>query len=215
MENRIITEEMLERLRASLEKKMSPKRYFHTVEVEKMAVRLGELYLPAKIPELRAAALLHDITKEYPTERQIALCAQHGISVPREELYAPKTFHARTAAALIPEQYGELASDEVVSAVRWHTTGNGNMTLMEKLIYLADYIDMSRTFDDCVLLREKFFSEPLEDMNIEERLLHLDRILVLSFDMTIRNLLCEGTPISVDTINARNALVSDIIKRAR
>lgn len=210
---KIITEQMLDALRASLEGKMSPKRYGHTVEVEKMAARLGRLYLPEKLPELRAAALLHDITKEYSTERQLALCAAHSIDVPREELFAPKTFHARTAAATIPTEYPEFDTDDVVSAVRWHTTGNGNMKLIEKLIYLADYIDMSRTFEDCVALRDKFFSADLENMDMSEKLLHLDRILVLSFDMTITHLLEEGTPISVDTVNARNALICDIKKR--
>lgn len=203
----MITEEALARLRADLEENMSPKRLRHTLEVEKMVIRLGELYAPDQLPTLRAAALLHDITKEYSNDRQLMICAQKGLTVSRSDLYAPKTFHARTAAARIGELYGELAEDAVISCVRWHTTGRAGMTLCEQLVYLADYIDLSRTFEDCVRLRDFFFSANPEQMSPEERMRHLRDTLILSFDMTVTALLAEGVPISPDTIDARNELV--------
>ena len=203
----MITESMLEKLRGELATKMSPKRYRHTVEVERMAERLGKLYAPDKIPVLRAAALLHDLTKEYSADRQLMICAQQSLTVSRCDLYAPKTFHARTAAALIPAQYPDFADEEILSCVRWHTTGRAGMTLCEQLIYLADYIDLSRTFEDCVTLRNFFFDANPEAMTETERLAHLRDTLILSFDMTIRALLAEGTPISADTLEARNELV--------
>ena len=81
------------------------------------------------------------------------------------------------------------------------------MTTPEKLLYLADYIDMSRTFEDCVKLREFFFSKDIDGMTEEERVRHLDRTLLLSFDMTINGLLSQGSIINKDTINARNSLI--------
>ena len=203
----MITEEMLDGLRREISDRMSEKRLRHTLEVEKMAVRLGELYAPEKIPTLRAAALLHDVTKEYSTDRQLMICAQHALTVSRSDLYAPKTFHARTAAELIPELYPDFADEEICSCVRWHTTGRQGMTLCEQLVYLADYIDLSRTFEDCVTLRNFFFDKNPDGMDPEERLSHLRDTLILSFDMTIRALLAEGTPISVDTMEARNELI--------
>ena len=205
----MITEEMLSALRSDIEKRMLPKRFHHTVEVEKMAARLGELYVPEKIMTLRAAALLHDITKEYPTDRHMLLCAVHGLEVTKEDTCAPKTFHARTAAAIIPDAYPEFDDAEIISAVRWHTTGRADMTVCEKLVYLADYIDMSRTFEDCVKLREYFFSADLEKMGPEKRLEHLNDTLILSFDMTIRGLMEDGTVISRDTFEARNFLIAE------
>lgn len=203
----MITERMLDELREELAGKMSPKRYRHTVEVERMAERLGALYVPEKIPVLRAAALLHDLTKEYSADRQLMICAQQSLTVSRCDLYAPKTFHARTAAALIPETYPAFAEEEVISCVRWHTTGRKGMSLCEQLIYLADYIDLSRTFEDCVTLRNFFFDAVPESMSEKGRLTHLRETLILSFDMTVRALLSEGTPISVDTLEARNELI--------
>lgn len=203
-----MTEEMLRELRESLADKMSEKRYRHTVEVERMVARLGALYAPEKILMLRGAALLHDITKEYKKEYQLMLCARYGLTVTKEDLYAPKTFHARTAAAMIPEEYPEFADEELISCVRYHTTGHRGMTLCEQLVYLADYIDLSRTFEDCVRLRNFFFDPHPEEMGEKERLSHLRDTLILSFDMTMKGLLEEGTPISPDSFEARNELIT-------
>ena len=207
----MITESMLDELRASLADTMSPKRYRHTVEVEKMVARLGELYVPEKIPMLSGADLLHDITKEYSRDHQLMLCARYELPVSREDLFAPKTFHARTAAALIPERYPDFAEEELIGCVRWHTTGRRGMTLCEQLVYLADYIDLSRTFEDCVRLRNFFFDAHPEEMGEKERLSHLRRTVILSFDMTIGALLAEGAPISADSFEARNELTVQVL----
>ena len=204
------SEEMLASLYERVKGRMSEKRFFHTAEVEKMAARLGELYCPDKTDVLRAAALLHDVTKELSTEGHVAILECLGITVTPDELLAPKTLHAKSAAALVPDEYAEFATDEVVSCVRWHTTGRSDMTLTEKLIYLADYIDMSRKFDDCVRLREFFFSALPEKMGMDERLMHLDKTLVLSFDMTMVGLIEKGAVISMDTICARNELIKNL-----
>jgi nicotinate-nucleotide adenylyltransferase len=203
----MINDRQLDTLRASVMASMSDFRFNHTAEVEKMAVRLGELYAPEKLNELRAAALLHDITKELSTAEQIELCNKRGIALSSCELQSPKTLHPITASAIIPERYPEFADEEIISAVRWHTTGRAEMSLCEKLIYLADYIDMSRKFADCIALREYFFGAEPEKMSASERLEHLDRTLVLSFDKTICGLVSEGAAISPDTIDARNHII--------
>lgn len=209
----MITETMLDELRESVSSGMSPKRFRHTAEVEKMAVRLAELYAPHRTAELRAAALLHDLTKEYSTELQIKICAERDVELDADALYAPKTLHARTAAALLSERFPQFATDVITGCVRWHTTGREGMTIEEKIIYLADYIDMSRTFEDCVKLREYFFSAHPEEMNESEREAHLRRTLIMSFDMTALALLEEGYPISVDTVRARNQLVREELSK--
>ena len=205
----IITEEMLDVLRRQVSEGMSLRRFVHTAEVEKMAAYLGSIYEPDKIPLLRAAALLHDVTKEYPQETQIELCREYGVELEADAYFAPKTLHARTAAAIIPEKFPSFADAEIISCVRYHTTGRADMTLSEKLIYLADYIDMSRTFEDCVKLRNYFLGAEPEKLSESERLEHLDNTLILSFDMTVRALTEEGTPISLDTMAARNQLVRE------
>ena len=200
-------ETALDRLRESVSEGMSEKRFRHTAAVEKMAARLGELYAPDKIDILRAAALLHDITKEYSSEKQLQICREFGIIISKQDILTPKTFHAKTAAALIPTRYPEFADPEVISAVRWHTTGRADMSLLEKIVYLADYIDESRTFPDCVALRNLFWDAVPEKMSPEEREAHLDQVLIRSFDMTLAGLIEDGAPVSDDTFSARNWLI--------
>ncbi len=194
-------------LRQRILSEMSPKRYHHTAAVEDMVVRLATLYCPEEIPALRAAALLHDITKEYDIPTQMALLTEAGQPPVKGEEFAHKTFHARTAALLIPDNYPAFNCETVVNAVRWHTTGREDMTLTEELLYLADYIDDSRLFPDCVRLRSFFWDAHPERMTMEDRLIHLRRTLIMSFDMTMRALLSEGAVISPDTALARNRLV--------
>lgn len=201
------SEEQLNGLREELAAKMSEKRFFHTIEVEKMAARIGKIYAPDKVDILRAAGLLHDITKEYSVEKQLQICREFGIITTKQDILTPKTFHAKTAALLIPVLYPQFNDVEVVSAVRWHTTGNDNMTLTEKIVYLADYIDESRKFDDCVKLRHMFWDAEPEQMNADERDKHLVKTLIASFDMTLKSLIEESVPISEDTFKARNSLV--------
>ena len=214
-----VSEKKLDLLREEMVAKaergeMSRKRCVHTLEVEKMVRRLAEIYLPDKTLELSAAALLHDVTKELSYDEQISLAERLGISLAEEDRYAPKTLHAMTAAALIPSEYPAFATEEIIGYVRWHTTGRAGMTLGEKLVYLADYIDMSRTFEDCVALREYFFGVDLEKMTEEEREAHLDRTLLRSFDLTIMGLLEKQTIISEQTIAARNETALRLAKRS-
>lgn len=196
----------LDTLRERLATEMSPKRFKHTAAVESMVTRLAALFCPELTDMLRAAALLHDMTKEYDIATQLEICRRMDIPLPAGVEYAHKTLHARTAAALIPDNYPAFAHETVVSAVRWHTTGRAGMTLPEQLLYLADYIDDSRLFPDCVRLRNYFWSADPARMTEAERLVHLRRTLIMSFDMTIRALINEGAVISTDTTDARNEL---------
>lgn len=205
--NNNFTEEMLDALREQIKCEMGEKRYNHTLEVEKMAIRLGEIYAKDQIPMLRAAALLHDITKERKTEEHIAICESAGLIVTEAEKRAPKMFHARTAALVIPRKYPSFATDEVISAVRYHTTGRANMTISEKIIYLADYIDMSRSFEDCVALRNYFFDFDFENASEKEKYDHLGATLIMSYCLTIKGLLEDDKIIDKTTIEARNYLI--------
>jgi predicted HD superfamily hydrolase involved in NAD metabolism len=200
-------EEMLAALREKMKNEMGEKRYNHTLEVEKMAARLGEIYAPDKLSALRAAALLHDVTKERTVDEHIAICESAGLVVSRAELKSPKMFHAKTGALVILQKYPQFATDEIVNAVRYHTTGKADMSIMEKIIYLADYIDMSRTFEDCVALRNFFFDFDFDNASEKEKLEHLNDTLIMSYDLTIRGLLEDGKHINDTTFEARNFLI--------
>ena len=203
-----ITEQTLSRLREEIMGQMSPKRFRHTVAVEQMVARLAELYCPEMRAKLCAAALLHDLTKEWSVSQHAAYCRACGIEPDASYFLSPKTFHALTASLRIERELHELADPIIVSAVRWHTTGHAGMTLPEKLVYLADYIDESRTYEGCVLLRRFFFDADPQSMDEGAREAHLRDTLILSYDLTMRDLLSDGTAIAEDTNRARNELIA-------
>mgnify|MGYP002517387232 CR=1 FL=1 len=112
-----------------------------------------------------------------------------------------------TAALLIPVEFPEFACEEVISAVKNHTCGHKDMSIMDMIIYLADYIEPLRRFEDCQKLREYFWNGVKNTVTEEERLLHLYQTMVLSFDLTIENLLAQKAIIMPETFEARNAFV--------
>ncbi len=201
MENeRIIT------LREAVKPYLTDKRYAHTLAVEREAAALARIYLPEKEEKLRIAALLHDITKKESTEKQLQMCAEFGIEVSEDDVLAPKTFHAKTAAALAARDFEAYTDEEICLGIRYHTTGHADMTVFEAIVYLADYIEETRTFGDCVTLRQYFYSRIAKE-GAEKRNVILRDTMILSFDMTIRNLMEEGGLIDHDTIAARNRYI--------
>ena len=200
----------LDSLREKINSMMSDFRLAHTLGVEKMATKLGELYCPDKISDLRAAALLHDITKEYSLAEQMEVFNRCGVKAPKEAIAAPATLHSLTAALVIPQEYPVFAKSCIIDAVRYHTTGRAEMSMIEKLIYLADYIDETRKYEDCVTLRGEFFDAEPEKMTSKERITHLNRVILHSLDLTVTDLVEKGKVISSDTINARNHLIFEL-----
>lgn len=205
-----ITDASLAELRGIIKDKMSGKRLYHTLAVEAMTARLCALFCPEYTQKMRAAALLHDLTKEVGFEEQKQLCKQYGIPLGDTDLASPKTLHARTAAALIPIEFPDFDDPMIINAVRWHTTGRAASSVTEQILYLADYIDDSRTFAACVELRDYFWSANPESMGFGARRAHFCRTLVRSFDMTVADLIAEGLPVAADTIEARNARLIEV-----
>lgn len=180
---------------------MSDYRYNHTLSVVKECKELAKLF-GIDEEKLVNAAYLHDITKEMPIDEQLLLCKTMGIEVDKDTLDSPKTLHSFTAPALILKDYNQYADEEILSAVKYHTTGRANMTLIEKLLYLADYIEPTRKFDDCKRLREYFYTTTCD---INKR---LNDTIVLSLKYTISDLLEKGEFIHPKTIGCYNSFVN-------
>ena len=209
----IITDTMLDALRSSVKGRLSDFRWSHTAGVERMAERLAQIFAPERVNELRAAALLHDITKEKKTDEQIEICTRYGYKLRDDEIGSPAILHAITAALVIPHEYPELVTDEIISAVRWHTTGRDGMTLAEKIIYLADYIEDTRKYDECIALRNMFFDAKPEKMTAEAAEEHLDRVILRSLKMTVNDIKSKGGAVCADTLLAQRYFEENLRQR--
>jgi nicotinate-nucleotide adenylyltransferase len=205
--SRKITEEDLKRIEALVRCEMSEKRFLHTLGVKKEIAIMGELFLPDRIKELEVAALLHDITKEYSFEKQLQLCEKFGIILDNVAREALGVLHSKTGAHVAREKFPELISEEIFNAIYRHTLGDANMSLFDKLLFLADFTEEGRTNSFCLELRAIFWDN-FDALSEEERLKRVDEALLFSFDSTIERLREAGKPISKETISARNSLLS-------
>ena len=200
------TDLQIESLYQEVRGEISEYRFLHIAGVERTAIALGELYMPESISELRVAALLHDITKELSTDEHVLLMKKHGVAVSENDLRSPKVLHSKTAELAVSERYGEFATERILQALRYHTTGNAEMTVFDALIYLADYIEDTRTFADCVALREYFWSAEPSKMTLVQREIHLWQTVLKSLEMTIKDIESSGGYISEETLLAKEAI---------
>ena len=199
-------------LRGVVTSSLGDYRSRHVLSTEEEAARLAKVYLPNKECEVRISALLHDITKEYDINAQLQILKDFGIEADAILLNSPKVLHSVTAPLIIKRDFSEFANEEVISAVRKHTTGSADMSLLDCIIYLADYIEPTRRFEDCKRLREFFWSGLEICKSDKEKLLHLYATMVMSFDMTIENLIDEHCVISHETFSARKAFLMKILE---
>ena len=170
---------------------LKPKRMPHVLGTEQEAVRLAEKY-GADVTKARIAALLHDCTKKLDMDEQLALCRQYAIPLDELEQKALKLLHSKTGAAIARDVFA--VDDEIYNAILYHTTGKPDMTLLEKIIYLADYIEPTRDFPGVETLRRTVYED-------------LDRGLLLGLTMTIDEMEEMGNPVHHMTRDARDYLL--------
>lgn len=132
----------LRRLRKKIEKVQDAKRYEHTLGVAYTAAALA-MRFGAPIQDAQTAGLLHDCAKCLSDEKRLALCEKHGIPITEVERRNPFLLHAKIGAFLARRKYG-VRDEDILNAVQYHTTGREGMSLLEKIIFVADYIEPGR-----------------------------------------------------------------------
>ena len=133
-------------------KRLGDKRYHHTLNVEKMAVKLAKRY-GADCDQAALAALLHDTAKEMPTADQLALLRAHPDLAGNTENRPTPIWHGVCAAILAKTEWG-VTDEAVLSAVACQTAGKPGMTLLDKILFLADMTSEERDFDGVEELRK-------------------------------------------------------------
>lgn len=129
-------------IRLSLEKQLSPHRFEHTLGVEYTCCALAMRY-EADLEQARLCGLLHDCAKHYSGTQLLEECKKYQLPVNEYEKAFPELLHAKVGAYLAKEQYG-VNDSAILDAIACHTTGKPNMTLLEKILYIADYMEPNR-----------------------------------------------------------------------
>ena len=156
----------LNRYRELLRGKLNPRRLFHSECVSECAGVLAERY-GASVEKARLAGLLHDVMKNAPANEQLALMPD----ITPLELLNTKVWHQISGEAFL-RQNGIVTEEEILGAVRWHTTGKAGMTLLEKIIYVADFISADRDYKDVEVVRR------LAYISLEHAILYTSRYTV-------------------------------------
>ena len=132
----------IRKVRKAMEKSLDPKRYEHTLGVAYTAAALAMRY-DAPIKSAQLAGLLHDCAKCMSDEKRIAICEKHNISMNEIERRNPFLLHAKVGSYLAMEEF-HVEDQDIIHAILNHTTGRPEMSLLEKIIFIADYIEPGR-----------------------------------------------------------------------
>lgn len=165
---------------------LKPKRVAHVAGCENEAVMLAVYW--GEDPEKAAeAAILHDIGKKISFEEQLQICEKYGMINDHDELASPQILHAKTGAAIARDVFG--ADDDVAGAIRWHCTGKPDMTMLEKIIWLADYIEPNRDFPGVEKIRKLAYED-------------IDAALAKALGMSLAFIRAKGRQPHSDTVEA-------------
>lgn len=131
-----------EEIQKKLKKELKPSRYKHTMGVVETAGKLAEIH-GYDVEKARLAALLHDCAKGIPDEQKFSMCREYCVSVTDAERANPPLLHAKCGALVAEYKYG-IGDEEILHAIRVHTTGCIHMSLLDEIIFVADYIEPGR-----------------------------------------------------------------------
>ena len=176
----------MEKLEQVVIRLLKPSRVNHVLGCRDTAVALAKHWGANEVDAARAG-LLHDITKALDGPRQLTLAGEYGIILNAFQQKYPKTLHALTGSLVAEAMFGE--NEAVVQAIRHHTTGKADMNLLEKIIYVADYMEPNRDFPGVEKLRELAFAD-------------LDAALKLGLTMTLELLNQQGSEVSPESREA-------------
>lgn len=180
-------------IRQRVQAALSEKRFKHTMGVADEAVQLAKRW-GANMNRAYLAGLLHDYAKEISKEETFRILCQCGLEgVCINMRYCPALLHGPLAARLAMTEF-DIKDPEVLDAIYYHTTGRANMSLLEKIIYVADFIEPNRCFDGVDDVRRLAYED-------------IDRAALAEADRTIALSVERGHYLHSDTVEARNYLL--------
>ena len=167
--------ELREKLIKRLEKKQTEKRFTHTLNVEKTAIELAKIYDADPI-KVSLAALFHDYAKSYSTEKKERLCEKYSIVLSEIEHENMDLAHSKLGAAIAKAKYN-IDDEDVINAILFHTTGRPHMSLIEKIIYIADFIEPGRKEFSGLIKARKLAYEDIDKSLVKILLLSINHLI--------------------------------------
>lgn len=186
-----------EKILGLLSQRLSPSRYNHTIGVMKKSVEYAKM-LGADEERVRIAALLHDCAKNLGPGELVRYAKQHGIAADDDMMKAPHLLHGPVGAIIASTEYG-ITDSHILSIIEKHTLGSENMTIEEKIVYLADYTEDGRKYPSSAEVR----GLALKDFGMA---------LIKCSEESIKHLLSRNAYIHPQSIITRNGFIEEYIK---
>lgn len=179
-----------------LKNRLTEKRYTHSLNVADSAKKLARLY--GYDEEIAyTAGLIHDCCKDTPAGLQLSYMLENGVELSEYELGVAKLYHSICGSVFVKKEFG-IDNQDIINAVRYHTTGRKNMSLLEKIIFIADFISDERDYNGVEIMREKAVKS-------------LDEAIIEGLSFTIKDLIDQGRIIHPDTLDAYNDAMMKIL----
>lgn len=176
-----------------IRERLSDYRYNHSLCVAQSAKELAALY-GADEQKAEAVGILHDVMKESDLSEQLDVIKKAGFTMTELEKSCSKFYHQISGAAYAKTVLG-IEDNEILDAIRYHTTGRANMTLLEEVVYLADFISADRDYEDVDIMRKK-----VEDGKAQG--------MLYSTAYTLKTVLQRGSLLHPDTVEAYNWIIN-------
>lgn len=191
--------ELIDEIKEDLKNTLSERRYIHSLGVMEMAVELAKIYnVDEKKAEL--AGLLHDNAKEMTAEELLKYVADNNIEITEVERINTKILHGKVGADIAKKKYG--ISREIQEAIEYHTTTNPNMTTLDKIVFVADKIELNRKSDTYNIDAERELAKR-----------DLDGAVIFIINSNITSLIAKDKLINEESIQTRNKLMIERMKK--
>lgn len=184
--------------RSLIKSRMGEKRYIHSVNVSKSAVELANAY-GADVYKAELAGILHDCCKEIPKDEMLQIIKSGGIILDAVEKNSSKLWHSLAGSVYVRDNLG-IDDEDIINSIRYHTTGRAGMSLLEKIIFTADFISAERDYKGVDIMREKAFND-------------LDDAMLFGLQFTISDLAKRKRNIHSNAIFCYNDILFNLEKK--
>ena len=178
-----------------LKERLTERRFIHSLNVAKSAKELAIIY-GCDPEKAYTVGLIHDCCKDEPAGLQLSYMIENGVELTDCEINTPKLYHAICGSVFAQKVFG-VTDEDMLNAVRYHTTGRKNMSLLEKVVFIADFISEERDYNGVEIMREKAKRS-------------LDEAIIEGLSFTIKDLIERERIIHPDTVDAYNSAMFEI-----
>lgn len=178
-----------EQYEQEVQRHLTEKRFYHSQCVAQESARLAQRY-GADVEKARLAGILHDIMKDTPPEQQLKILQDSGILLTKTQRHNRKLWHALAGAAYL-QQTLQVKDGDIVEAVRCHTSGKKDMSLLEKVLFVADYISADREYPGVERMRQAAYRS-------------LEEAIVEGVLFTVQELMGQRLPVAAESVEAYN-----------